>query len=64
MNTTFRMVVGKRFLVEANSEREKEENERCRKAVREFFRLAGEFVMANAVPFLRWFDLGGHEKRQ
>ncbi|KAM5564764.1 cytochrome P450 CYP82D47-like [Rosa sericea] len=62
MNTMFRMVVGKRFLLEASSERAKEENERCRKALREFFRLAGEFVMADAVPFLRWFDLGGHEK--
>ncbi|XP_062022925.1 cytochrome P450 CYP82D47-like [Rosa rugosa] len=62
MNTMFRMVVGKRFLLEASSEREKEENERCRKALREFFRLAGEFVMADAVPFLRWLDLGGHEK--
>ncbi|KAK9947151.1 hypothetical protein M0R45_012585 [Rubus argutus] len=62
LNTMFRMVVGKSFLVEASSEREKEENERCRKALREFFRLAGEFVVADAVPFLRWFDLGGHEK--
>ncbi|KAL6216082.1 hypothetical protein ACLB2K_009309 [Fragaria x ananassa] len=62
VSTMFRMVVGKRRLLETSSEREKEENERYRKATREFFRLTGEFVTADAVPFLRWLDLGGHEK--
>ncbi|KAL6212965.1 hypothetical protein ACLB2K_018180 [Fragaria x ananassa] len=62
VSTMFRMVVGKRRLLETSSEREKEENKRYRKAMREFFRLTGEFVMADAVPFLRWLDLGGHEK--
>ncbi|KAL6126636.1 hypothetical protein ACLB2K_074682 [Fragaria x ananassa] len=55
------MVVGKRFSV-ANSAQENEENERFRKALREFSRLGGEFVISDAVPYLRWLDLGGYEK--
>ncbi|XP_050366511.1 demethylepipodophyllotoxin synthase-like isoform X2 [Argentina anserina] len=62
LSIMFRIIVGKRLLHDASSELEKEENEKCRKAIREFFRLGGEFVLADAVPFLRWLDLGGHEK--
>ncbi|KAL6131474.1 hypothetical protein ACLB2K_069849 [Fragaria x ananassa] len=60
-NVMFRMVVGKRFFV-ANSAQENEENERFRKELREFSRLGGEFVISDAVPYLRWLDLGGYEK--
>ena len=28
----------------------------------EFFRLTGTFVLGDAIPWLRWFDFGGHEK--
>ncbi|KAL6128207.1 hypothetical protein ACLB2K_071563 [Fragaria x ananassa] len=59
--TGARMVVGKRFFVD-NSAQENEENERFRKALREFSRLGGEFVISDAVPYLRWLDLGGYEK--
>ncbi|KAA3476417.1 cytochrome P450 CYP82D47-like [Gossypium australe] len=31
--------------------------------VHEFFELAGKFVVADALPFLRWLDIGGEEKR-
>ncbi|KAK3424719.1 cytochrome P450 CYP82D47 [Eucalyptus grandis] len=41
---------------------EEEERRRCHDAVREFFRLMGTFTVADALPFLRWLDLGGHEK--
>ncbi|XP_062000831.1 cytochrome P450 CYP82D47-like isoform X1 [Rosa rugosa] len=61
LNVMFRMVVGKRFFV-ANSAQENEENERYRKALREFSRLGGEFVISDAVPYLRLLDLGGYEK--
>ncbi|KAL6128220.1 hypothetical protein ACLB2K_071576 [Fragaria x ananassa] len=60
-NVMFRMVVGKRFFV-ANSAQENEENERFRKALREFSRLGGEFVIPDEVPYLRWLDLGSYEK--
>ncbi|KAL6277444.1 hypothetical protein ACE6H2_021045 [Prunus campanulata] len=61
LNVMFRMVVGKRFLG-AKTEQEEEENERCRKGLRDFFKLGGEFVISDALPFLRWLDLGGFEK--
>ncbi|KAL6131085.1 hypothetical protein ACLB2K_069463 [Fragaria x ananassa] len=58
-NVMLRMVVGKRFLGLAQ---ENEEIECLRKALREFFKLGGEFVISDAVPYLRWLDLGGYEK--
>ncbi|XP_021829521.1 cytochrome P450 CYP82D47-like [Prunus avium] len=61
LNVMFRMVVGKRFLG-AKTKQEEEENERCRKGLRDFFKLGGEFVISDALPFLRWLDLGGFEK--
>ncbi|KAG4140330.1 hypothetical protein ERO13_D06G011566v2 [Gossypium hirsutum] len=33
------------------------------KSVDEFFELSGKIVVADALPFLRWFDIGGEEKR-
>ncbi|XP_051141063.1 cytochrome P450 CYP82D47-like [Andrographis paniculata] len=36
---------------------------RCREVVSEFFDQAGRFVASDAVPWLSWLDLGGHEKR-
>ena len=30
--------------------------------MREFFRLSGLFLVGDAIPYLRWLDLGGHEK--
>ncbi|PRQ58478.1 putative cytochrome P450 [Rosa chinensis] len=48
-----RMVVGKQFqFLGSNLAQENEENESFRKALREFFRLGGEFVISDAVPFL------------
>ncbi|XP_038704589.1 cytochrome P450 CYP82D47-like [Tripterygium wilfordii] len=61
LNVVFRMVVGKRY-VGATTEEESEENERCRKALRDFFTLTGSFPASDALPYLRRFDLGGTEK--
>ncbi|KAL6124048.1 hypothetical protein ACLB2K_076564 [Fragaria x ananassa] len=61
LNVMFRMVVGKRFSV-ANSAQENVENEIFQKALGEFLRLGGGFVISDAVPYLRWLDLGGYEK--
>ncbi|XP_021663038.2 cytochrome P450 CYP82D47 [Hevea brasiliensis] len=41
---------------------EGEENKRLREALRDFFDLSGRFVAADAIPFLRWLDIGGYER--
>ncbi|ESW23143.1 hypothetical protein PHAVU_004G022000 [Phaseolus vulgaris] len=59
-NMVLRMVVGKRYFGGENLQDEK--TKRCVKAVEEFMRLLGVFTVGDAVPWLRWFDFGGHEK--
>ncbi|XP_062001485.1 cytochrome P450 CYP82D47-like [Rosa rugosa] len=61
LNVMFRMVIGKRLLG-ATTAQEKEENESFQKGLREFFIFGGQFVISDAVPYLRWLDLGGYEK--
>ncbi|PRQ26946.1 putative cytochrome P450 [Rosa chinensis] len=39
-----------------------EEVRRCQKAINQFFHLTGIFVVSDAVPFLLWLELQGHEK--
>ncbi|KAK4274987.1 hypothetical protein QN277_018136 [Acacia crassicarpa] len=56
LNVVYRMVVGKRF-----AETEKGD-ERIRKTLRELFELSGAFLISDALPYLRWLDLGGQEK--
>lgn len=60
LNIVLRMVAGKRFFGSGGAD--DEEAMRCRRVMREFFRLLGVFVVADSLPFLRWLDLGGHEK--
>ncbi|KAF2324449.1 hypothetical protein GH714_014260 [Hevea brasiliensis] len=48
------------FHATAGSDRK--EVDRCRKAMREFFDFLGLFVLRDAIPFLGWLDVGGHEK--
>jgi hypothetical protein len=55
------MVIGKRF-GGAMTKDEKDRNDQCRKALREFFDLTGAFVVLDALPYLRWLDVGGYEK--
>ncbi|XP_062098242.1 cytochrome P450 CYP82D47-like [Humulus lupulus] len=31
-------------------------------SLREFFEFHGTFVVSDAIPYLRWLDLGGYEK--
>lgn len=61
LNVSLRMVAGKRYLFGADSSDEKEAK-LCKKAMRELFHLTGLFLVGDAIPFLRWFDFGGHEK--
>ncbi|KAG4201168.1 hypothetical protein ERO13_A05G260950v2 [Gossypium hirsutum] len=61
INTVFKIVIGKRYS-EVETSHEEEENEQRRKGLRDFFDLTGTFTVADSLPFLRWLDLGGHEK--
>ncbi|KAK6245332.1 hypothetical protein SCA6_008422 [Theobroma cacao] len=61
INMVFKMVVGKRYS-EAETSHGKDENDGHRKALRDFFELTGTFTVGDSLPFLRWLDLGGHEK--
>jgi hypothetical protein len=55
LNVVCRMILGKRF-------EENEGNDECQKKLRDLFKLTGTFVVADALPYLRWLDLGGHER--
>ncbi|KAK2660435.1 hypothetical protein Ddye_006968 [Dipteronia dyeriana] len=61
LNVVTNIVVGKRFVGDSTKQ-ESENNERSRRALTAFMELTGAFVLADAVPFLRWLDLGGYEK--
>ncbi|KAI3684785.1 hypothetical protein L6452_34011 [Arctium lappa] len=61
MNIVLRMVAGKRYTATVDDEDEEEMNRR-REVMREWFLYLGRFVVADALPFLGWLDLGGHEK--
>ncbi|KAL6215941.1 hypothetical protein ACLB2K_015367 [Fragaria x ananassa] len=64
LNVTLRMVAGKRysFISDSTNEDEKKEGGRVQDAVRKFFYFSGVFMVGDLVPYLRWLDLGGHEK--
>nr|QUN00529.1 cytochrome P450 82C60 [Tripterygium wilfordii] len=53
----FKLIVGKRYVTE-----EGQEDVRWKKVMRDWVELFAKFVLADWVPFLRWFDLGGVEK--
>ncbi|KAI9118644.1 hypothetical protein K1719_010976 [Acacia pycnantha] len=54
-NVVFRMVVGKRFA-------ETQGKDTIQKTLRDWFDLIGSFVISDALPYLRWLDLGGQER--
>ena len=62
LNVILRIVAGKRYSSGTEASNNKEESRRCKKVLREFFCYLGMFLTADALPFLRWLDLGGHEK--
>ncbi|XP_048130776.1 cytochrome P450 CYP82D47-like isoform X2 [Rhodamnia argentea] len=57
LNVIIKIVAGKRY-----PGTDKEEEQRCHEALRDFFHFLGMFLAADALPFLRWLDLGGHVK--
>ncbi|XP_039000695.1 cytochrome P450 CYP82D47-like [Hibiscus syriacus] len=58
LNVILRMIVGKRIPSSGNDA----ESEKWKKALKDFFDLSGKFVISDALPFLRWFDIGGDER--
>ncbi|XP_065846857.1 cytochrome P450 CYP82D47-like [Euphorbia lathyris] len=62
LNVIFRIIVGKRFGNRVSEEDENGGSEKWREAVMKWFVLAGKGVVCDAMPFLRFLDLGGHEK--
>ncbi|KAI3807269.1 hypothetical protein L1987_23194 [Smallanthus sonchifolius] len=61
LNILMMMVAGKRYFgVGGGGDIEAL---RFQKAIFEFFRLSGVFVVSDAIPFLWWLDLHGYEKQ-
>lgn len=64
LNVVFRMVAGKRYFGALDDDdNKKEESRKCQKVMRDFFHLLGIFVVADAIPCLRWLDIGGYEAK-
>ncbi|TYI28007.1 hypothetical protein ES332_A05G215000v1 [Gossypium tomentosum] len=61
LNVVVRMVAGKRYFG-ASAVCDDGEARRCQKAISQFFHLIGIFVVSDALPFLWWLDMQGHEK--
>lgn len=62
LNVVVRMVAGKRYFGASAKCEDGDEARRCQTAIGQFFHLIGIFVVADALPFLWWLDLQGHEK--
>ncbi|KAL6215942.1 hypothetical protein ACLB2K_015368 [Fragaria x ananassa] len=62
LNVVVRMVGGKRYFGTSAAECDEEEARLCQKAISQFFHLIGIFVVSDALPYLWWLDLQGHEK--
>lgn len=60
LNVVLRMVVGKRCFGSSGGG---EEARRCQRVMRDFFHLAGVFTVGDALPYLRWLDIGGYERK-
>ncbi|KAL4272402.1 hypothetical protein GQ457_13G008780 [Hibiscus cannabinus] len=58
LNVILRMIVGKRIPSSGNDA----ESEKLKKTLKTFFELSGKFVISDALPYLRWLDIGGDEK--
>ncbi|PON99152.1 Cytochrome P450, E-class, group I [Trema orientale] len=62
LNMVVRMVAGKRYFGASAARDDGGEARRCQKAISQFFHLIGIFVVSDALPFLWWLDLHGHER--
>ncbi|CAI9753451.1 unnamed protein product [Fraxinus pennsylvanica] len=62
LNVVLRMVAGKRYYG-ATADGDKIEARKCQKVLRNFFHLTGLFIVGDNIPYLRWLDIGGYEKK-
>ncbi|KAK1436566.1 hypothetical protein QVD17_02347 [Tagetes erecta] len=60
MNTMLKVVAGKRYT--GGEGEDEEEMVICRRVIRDWFQYFGQFLVADALPFLDWLDLGGYKK--
>ncbi|KAF3786342.1 Cytochrome P450 82A3 [Nymphaea thermarum] len=61
LNIILRMVTGKRYF-NFDGEENDGEAEEIRKVINEFFHLLGVLTVSDAIPCLKWLDVGGHLK--
>ncbi|KAK8664100.1 hypothetical protein V6N13_083903 [Hibiscus sabdariffa] len=59
LNLILRIIVGKR--IPYSTERD-DEAEKWKKSLDDIMEMSGKFVVSDALPFLRWLDIGGDEK--
>ncbi|KAK3231503.1 hypothetical protein Dsin_003384 [Dipteronia sinensis] len=65
LNVVVRMVAGKRYFgasAATTCDDDRDEARQCQRAINKFFHLIGIFTVSDALPFLWWLDLQGHEK--
>ncbi|KAJ8772525.1 hypothetical protein K2173_027702 [Erythroxylum novogranatense] len=63
INVILKIIVGKSIGYETTEEKEEQgSHQMLRHSLREFFEMTGRFVLSDALPYLRWFDIGEHEK--
>ncbi|GMI93956.1 cytochrome P450, family 82, subfamily C, polypeptide 4 [Hibiscus trionum] len=59
LNIILRIIVGKR--IHGSSERD-DKTEKWKKSLDDLMEMSGKFAISDALPSLRWFDIGGDEK--
>ncbi|KAJ8772565.1 hypothetical protein K2173_027742 [Erythroxylum novogranatense] len=63
INVILKIIVAKSVGYETTEEKEEQSSHQTLKQLlREFFEMTGRFVLSDALPCLRLFDIGGHEK--
>ncbi|CAI9753450.1 unnamed protein product [Fraxinus pennsylvanica] len=62
LNVVLRMVAGKRYFG-ATADGDKIEVRQCQKVMRDFSHFAGFFIVGYNIPYLKWLDIGGYEKK-
>ncbi|KAJ0025698.1 hypothetical protein Pint_08878 [Pistacia integerrima] len=58
LKVILRIIVGKRFSLQEGDEI----NDKWKEELTNFTELSGKFVVSDALPFLRWLDIGGIER--
>ncbi|GMI78165.1 cytochrome P450, family 82, subfamily C, polypeptide 4 [Hibiscus trionum] len=59
LNVILRIIIGKRI---SDSYERDDETLKWKKSLDNFMEMSGKFNVSDALPFLRWFDIGGDEK--